>query len=120
MALNTKSAPFLMNVLRKAAVDRGSPELGADTSREGTLRTASREGTLRTAGRGRAASRGRRYVGGELFCVGLYGWLELRSTVYTLSTLLNFSKNGIKSNSSESVMSSNHDATGTCKLIKLC
>lgn len=54
------------------------------------------------------------YVPGELFCVGLYGWLELRNTVYTLSTLLNFSKNGIKSNSSESVISSNHDATGTC------
>lgn len=52
------------------------------------------------------------YVVGE-FCVGLYGWFELRNTVYTLSTLLSFSKNGIKSKSSESVISSNHDATGT-------
>lgn len=43
----------------------------------------------------------------------LYGWFELHSTVYTLSTLLSFSKNGIRSSSSESFMSSNHDATGT-------
>lgn len=76
----------------------------------------------RSLSRGRGLSQGRSlsaggaargYVGGELFCVGLYGWFELRNTVYTLSTLLSFSKNGIKSNSSESVMSSNHDATGT-------
>lgn len=45
----------------------------------------------------------------------LYGWFELHSTVYTLSILLSFSKNGIRSKSSESVMSSNQDATGTCK-----
>lgn len=44
----------------------------------------------------------------------LYGWFELHSTVYTLSILLSFSKNGIRSKSSESVMSSNHEATGTC------
>lgn len=55
-----------------------------------------------------------RYVPGELLAVGLYGWFEFRNTVYTLSTLASFSKNGIKSKSSESVMSSNHDATGTC------
>lgn len=63
-----------------------------------------------------SAGHGRGYVAIELTCVGLYGWLELRNTVYTLSTLLSFSKNGIKSNSSESVMSSNHDATGTCNV----
>ena len=33
--------------------------------------------------------------------------------VYTLSTLLRFSRKGIKSNSSRSLMSSNQDATGT-------
>lgn len=56
-------------------------------------------------------------AGGGPFNCGillLYGWFELHNTVYTLSILLNFSKNGIKSNSSESVMSSNHEATGTC------
>lgn len=44
----------------------------------------------------------------------LYGRFELHNTVYTLSILLSFSKNGIKSSNSESVISSNHDATGTC------
>lgn len=46
--------------------------------------------------------------------VVLYGWFELQRTVYTLSTLLSFSKKGIRSRSSESVISSNQDATGTC------
>lgn len=45
----------------------------------------------------------------------LNGRFELHNTVYTLSILLSCSKNGIKSNSSVSVMSSNHDATGTFK-----
>ena len=35
-------------------------------------------------------------------------------TLYTLSTVLSFSKNGIRSFSWVSDMSSNHDATGTC------
>lgn len=39
----------------------------------------------------------------------------MHKTLYTESTLLNFSKRGINSNSSESFMSSNHDLTGTCK-----
>lgn len=39
----------------------------------------------------------------------------LHKIVYTESTLLNFSNNGIKSRSSESVVSSNHDLTGTLK-----
>uniref|UniRef100_A0A182QYG7 Uncharacterized protein n=1 Tax=Anopheles farauti TaxID=69004 RepID=A0A182QYG7_9DIPT len=39
--------------------------------------------------------------------------LELHSTLYTESTLLSFSNSGIKSSSSESWMSSNHDFTGT-------
>lgn len=37
----------------------------------------------------------------------------LHNTEYTLSILLSLSKNGIKSSSSESVMSSNQDCTGT-------
>lgn len=36
------------------------------------------------------------------------------STLYTLSTVLSFSKNGIRSFSCVSDMSSNQDATGTC------
>lgn len=54
-------------------------------------------------------------VDGPLVCgpVLLYGWFELHNTVYTLSILLSFSKNGIRSRSSESFMSSNHEATGT-------
>lgn len=48
----------------------------------------------------------------------LNGLFELHNTVYTLSILLSCSKNGIKSKSSVSVMSSNHDATGTYKHIK--
>ena len=45
----------------------------------------------------------------------LLGSLACCNTVYTLSTLLRFSRNGIKSNSSRSFMSSNQDATGTWK-----
>ena len=52
-------------------------------------------------------------------------WLALRNTEYTFSTLLNRSKNGIKSLNSVSVMSSNQEATGTytkgngrCVLVK--
>lgn len=37
----------------------------------------------------------------------------LHNTEYTLSILLSLSKNGIKSSNSESVISSNHDCTGT-------
>lgn len=37
----------------------------------------------------------------------------LHKIVYTESTVLNFSKSGIKSSSSESDTSSNHDFTGT-------
>lgn len=47
----------------------------------------------------------------------LYGWFELHRSVYTLSTLLSFSKKGIKSSNSESVISSNHEATGTCNIV---
>lgn len=39
--------------------------------------------------------------------------LLLHKIVYTESTLLSFSKSGIKSSSSESDASSNHDFTGT-------
>lgn len=39
--------------------------------------------------------------------------LLLHSMLYTESTLLSFSKSGIKSSSSESEVSSNHDLTGT-------
>ena len=41
------------------------------------------------------------------------GWFVFLSTVYTLSILLNLSKNGIKSRNSVSDISSNHEATGT-------
>lgn len=107
MALKTKFAPLLMIVSRKAASGRGAGARGTSAVGAPALRVRGE--------RGRAGGGGRGYVPGELFCVGLYGWFELRNTVYTLSTLASFSKNGIKSNSSESVMSSNHDATGTWK-----
>lgn len=132
MALKTKFAPFLMSVSRKVygAGGSGVASSSVASSSGASSRARARHSRtcmrmLRNSRRTRASRaarcrslRARRaggpgYVLGELFCVGLYGWLELRNTVYTLSTLLSFSKNGIKSNSSESVMSSNHDATGT-------
>lgn len=138
MALKTKFAPFLISVSRKAVtgfVDDGSGYMSttakwrggrdrdfrvrlsrARESRARLSRTRESRITRKSLGARVGAGRGRGYVAGELFCVGLYGWLEFRNTVYTLSTLLSFSKNGIKSNSSESVMSSNHDATGTWKV----
>lgn len=130
MALKTKFAPLLMIVSRKAASGRGAGARGtsavgehaahAQDWRRARSRLTRASRTVRRSRRargerGRAGGGGRGYVPGELFCVGLYGWFELRNTVYTLSTLASFSKNGIKSNSSESVMSSNHDATGTWK-----
>lgn len=118
MALKTKFAPFLMSVSRKVA---GAGEGAGGGARSGSAGgpAGARGSPGPRAARAQGPRRARRAGGrgyvvlGELFCVGLYGWLEFRNTVYTLSTLLNFSKNGIKSNSSESVMSSNHDATGT-------
>lgn len=132
MALKTKFAPLLMIVSRKAASGRGAGARGTSAvgahdahahgagGRRARARMTRASRTVRRSRRargerGRAGGGGRGYVPGELFCVGLYGWFELRNTVYTLSTLASFSKNGIKSNSSESVMSSNHDATGTWK-----
>lgn len=116
LALKTKFAPFLMSVWRKVAADAGrGPAHRAPGARRGARGAARPQGARRGA---RDAGRPQgwwapRYVPGELCAVGLYGWFEFRNTVYTLSTFASFSKNGIKSKSSESVMSSNHDATGT-------
>ncbi|CAH2253439.1 jg6412 [Pararge aegeria aegeria] len=110
------------NTYSRITCSRNTGSRGSGTRNAGSRGACSDAGTLtyiaRRTYRTRDGSRsardrlgGRGYVGGELFWVGLYGWLELRNTVYTLSTLLSFSKNGIKSKSSESVMSSNHDAT---------
>ncbi|CAH2253436.1 jg6412 [Pararge aegeria aegeria] len=116
------------NTYSRITCSRNTGSRGSGTRNAGSRGACSDAGTLtyiaRRTYRTRDGSRsardrlgGRGYVGGELFWVGLYGWLELRNTVYTLSTLLSFSKNGIKSKSSESVMSSNHDATGGGRVV---
>lgn len=52
-------------------------------------------------------------VDDESLFMQLYGWFELRRTVYTLSTEERRSKNGIRYSSSVSDVSSNQLATGT-------
>lgn len=109
MALKTKFAPFL-SVRRRVAAAAGRH---ASAARAPARHAAAASRWTRGPSGALGPGRGARYVPGELFAVGLYGWFEFRNTVYTLSTFASFSKNGIKSKSSESVMSSNHDATGT-------